>query len=484
MKNRSIYFLLLTIGLLYTISGLAADTGTAGPEDPRTMTFPTVKFDIPTVERIELENGMVLFLLEDHVLPKVQFQAVIKTGQIYEPKEKAGLAALVGVVLREGGAGDMSSEEINRKLEYMAASISVNITRENGAASMFVLNQYIDEALPIYADILRRPAFEQQKIDKRKNELAESFRRENDEPDDIVGRKFRELIYKDHPYSRRITGYAETIEKIKRKDLVGFHRKYFRPNNIMLGISGDFNRDEMVEKIEKLFGDWKKKETRFPELPAIEYKFEKKLYFIEKEITQSNFFLCHLGVDRLSPDFFKISVMNYILGASGFNSRLMNSVRTASGLAYSVGSYFHFPKFTGFFLCYCQTKTERTGEAIQKIIEELELIRNQPVSEDEFTRAKEALKNKFIFRFQTSARILKQIIFVEYQGLPEDYLETYLDNIESVTLEDIQQTARKYIHPDKLTLVLVGNKAVLETFPADFGEFNIIELKKQSELKK
>jgi zinc protease len=484
MKKRSIYFLLITIGLLYTISGFSVDTADTVHEDPRTMTFAPVKFDIPKVERIELENGMVLFLLEDHVLPKVHFQAVIKTGQIYEPAEKAGLAAFTGVVLREGGAGEMSSEEINRKLEYMAASISVDITRENGAAGMFVLNQYIDEALPIYADILRRPAFEQEKIDKRINELAETFRRENDEPDDIVGRKFREMIYKNHPYSRRIIGYADTVEKIKRKDLVAFHRKYFRPNNIMLGVSGDFNRDEMVEKIEKLFGDWKKKETKFPQLPQIEYEFEKELYFIEKEITQSNFFLCHLGVDRLSPDYFKINVMNYILGASGFNSRLMNSVRTASGLAYSVGSYFHFPKFAGFFLCYCQTKTGRTSEAIQKIIEELELVRNTPVSREEYIRAKEALKNKFIFRFQTSAQILQQMIFVEYQGLPKDYLETYLDNIGSVTLEDIQQTARKYIHPDKLTLVLVGNKAVLETFPVGFGKFNIIELKKQTGQKK
>jgi len=481
MRSTRTIIIFLVLGLIFHQGGSAEDTASSRESrssvDPRTMTFPPVKFDIPEAERLELDNGMILYLLEDHMLPKVYFQAIIRTGQIYEPAEKAGLAAMTGQIMREGGTENMSSEELNRKLEYMAAAVTVDISREEGSADLFVLRQYIDEALPVYADILRRPAFEQAKIDKRKNELAEIFRRENDEPDKIVGRKFRELIYGDHPYSRRIIGYADTVEKITRDDLSEFHRKFFRPNNIMLGISGDFKRDEMLERIRNVFGDWKKKKVKFPKLPEIAYEFDRAQYFIEKDITQSNFFLCHLGVDRLNPDYFKITIMNYILGASGFNSRLMDRVRSASGLAYSVGSYFHFPRFRGFFLCYCQTKTESTYEAAQKIVDELKHIRSRPVTQEEFTRAREALKNQFIFKFQTSSQILRQMMSIEYQGLPENYLETYLSNIDAVTIEQVQEAARKYIHPDRLTLVLVGNKAVLETFPDDFGKFTVIELK-------
>ncbi len=444
--------------------------------DPYKLKFPPLKFEVPKVDRIVLENGMIIYLLEDHTLPILDFYAVIRTGEIYEPADKAGLAALTGSVMRTGGTKNMTGDKVDETLEYIAATVEVDISREKAIAILSVLKDKLDTALNIYADILMNPNFEQKKIELKKAELQEEFLRQNDDPDEILGREFRRLLYRDHPYARRISGYPETIQKITRQDLIEFHKKYFHPNNIILGVAGDFEKDEIIAKLNETFADWQPAETDFVEPPEIKYDFNRSLNFIEKDLNQSSFYLGHIGLERLNPDYFAVYVMNFILGSSGFNSRLMENVRTKAGLAYAVGSYLHFPHCKGFLLCYCYTKTETSYTAVAKILDELEQIRSAPVTDDEFRRAKGAIKNRFVFRFQTSRSIVTQLVDIEYEGLPRNYLETYLDNIDRVTKEDILTVAKKYIHPDKITLVIVGNKNALNTFPKEFGEFKTIEL--------
>ncbi len=465
------------------VVGVAASQASQEPDekpvDPRSLTFPPLEFEAPKADRTVLPNGMVVYTLEDHFLPMINIVSATKTGEIYVPAEKAGLAALTGHVMRTGGTKKMTGDEVDKALEYVAASVSVDNDRERGAASMFCLKKDLDATLGIFADILMCPIFAEDKIDKRKKELMESFRRENDEPSEIVGREFRKLIYTDHPYGRRVTGYPETIERITREDLVAFHATFFHPNNMILGVSGDFEKEKMLQKLKDVFGDWKKEEVYFPPLPEIPEQFERSVNFIKKEINQSNVFLGHLGLERLNPDFYSVEVMNFILGGE-FTSRLVESVRTKAGFAYSVGSVFQMPRYKGMVICYFETVSAKTALAVEKTIAELERIRSEKVSAEEFKGAKEAINNRFVFKFATSRSIVDQLVSIEYEGLPRDYLDTYLDKIHAVTPEDVVRVAEKYIHPNKITLLVVGNDEALKSFAESWGKFNEIELSRPS----
>lgn len=447
----------------------------SGGIDPRALKFPPLEFRAPRAERTVLANGMVVYTLEDHLLPIVNITSAVRTGEIYVSAEKAGLAALTGYVMRTGGTKKMTPDEVDKALEYVAASVNVDIGRERGTAAMFCLKKDLDSTLRIFADVLMSPIFVQDKIDKRKKELMESFRRENDEPDEIVGREFRKLIYRNHPYARRITGYPDTIETITREDLVAFHAKFFHPNNIILGISGDFEKEQMLEKLKTVFADWKKGKIDFPSVAEIPEKSERCLSFIKKEISQSNVLLGHIGLERLNPDFYAVSVMNFVLGGD-FTSRLVESVRTKAGLAYSVGSVFQTPRYKGMFICYFETAASKTALAVEKTIAELRRIRSEKVPAEEFKRAKDSISNRFVFNFTTSRAVVNRLVSIEYEGLPRDYLDTYLDRIAAVTPDDVLRVAKEYIDPDRITLLVVGNGEARKSFGKSWGEFNTIEL--------
>jgi len=439
--------------------------------DPRTLEAEPLEFKVPAVERVVLENGMVVYLMEDHMLPLVKGYAVIRTGAIYEPAAKAGLAALTGDVMRTGGTQAMSADEVNDALEFVAAEVEVSIEREKGVATLDVLRKDLDTGLGIFADVLRRPRFDEAKIALRKAELAEEFCRENDDPEDILFREFRELLYGEHPYARRVIGYRGTVAAIGRADLVAFHKRFFHPNNIIMGVSGDFERDEMLAKLDATFGDWPRAALDLPEPPPVPEAFDRSLAFIEKDLVQSNIIIGHLGIDRLDPDYYAAYVLNYILGGSGFNSRLMENVRTKAGLAYAVGSYFFAPRYAGFFFAYCFTKTEKTEEAVGMILDELERVRREEVTDEEFARAKKAIENQFVFRFETAERIVEQKVEIEYVGLPMDYLERYIEVIRAITKEDLVRVAGRLLHPERATILIIGAPEAIDGFPEGFGTF-------------
>lgn len=446
--------------------------------DPRTLQAPPLEFKVPAVERLVMANGMVVYLMEDHLLPLVKVYALIRTGEIYEPAEKAGLASLTGAVMRTGGTDAMTPDELNDALEFVAARVEVSIERERGVATLDVLTKDLDTALGIFADILRRPRFDEAKIALRKAELAEEFRRENDDPQEMLFREFRELLYGRHPYARRVTGYPETVAVITREDLLEFHRRFLHPNAIILGVSGDFERDAMLAKLEQVFGDWSRADLDLPEPPPIPTTLERALRFVEKDLVQSNIVIGHLGIDRLDPDYYAAYVLNEILGGSGFNSRLVEDVRTKAGLAYDVGSNFQAPRYTGFFFAYCFTKTATTPQAVLMILDELDRVRREPVSDEEFDRAKRSIENQFVFRFETAEWIVEQKAELEYAGLPMDYLERYLDIIRAVTKEDLMRVAQRLLHPDRATILVIGKPEAIRGFPADFGPFEPLELER------
>lgn len=440
--------------------------------------FKPLNFVPPKVDRVVLENGMIVYLLEDHDLPLFNVTARIRTGAVYEPPEKAGLANLTGYVLRSGGTVSMPADKMNEGLEFMAASVETSIDRESGSASLSALKKDIDKGLKIFADVILNPAFPEDKIKMRKDEVIESIRRENDNPSQIALREFRRIIYDSkHPYSRKVDGTLETIEKITRDDMVTFHRKYFHPNNIILGISGDFNKDEIIRKLNAVFTGWKKEEIRFPEVPKVESRFEKSVNYVYKDINQANVIIGHLGIQRKSPDYFPVMIMNFILGGGSFTARIPGRIRSDEGLAYSAHSAFQTTRDLGIFFVACQTKLESTNRAISIALEEIEKIRKMPVNQEELVQAKETFMNQFIFRFTTSASIVAQKVDIEYEGLPLNYLETYLENVQAVTQDDIQRVARKYLHPDQIKILVVGDREKFDKPLDNFGKVNVIELK-------
>ncbi|TVL99036.1 MAG: insulinase family protein [Candidatus Brocadia sp. WS118] len=440
--------------------------------------FKPLNFVPPKVDRVVLENGMIVYLLEDHDLPLFNVTARIRTGAVYEPTDKAGLASLTGYVLRSGGTVSMPADKMNEALEFMAASVETSIDRESGSVSLSSLKKDVDKGLKIFADVIMNPAFPDEKIKMRKDEVVESIRRENDNPSQIAHREFRRIMYDSkHPYSRKVEGTLETIEKITRDDMVSFHRKYFHPNNIILGIAGDFNKDEVLRKLNAVFAGWKKEEVHFPEVSKVESRFEKSVNYIYKDINQANVIMGHLGINRRSPDYFPVMVMNFILGGGSFTARIPGRIRSDEGLAYSAHSAFQTARDLGIFFVACQTKLESTNRAISIALEELKKIRKTPVDHEELVLAKETFMNQFIFRFTTSASIVAQKIDIEYEGLPLNYLETYLENVQAVTQEDIQRVAVKYLHPDEIKILVVGDSEKFDKPLDSFGKVNVIELK-------
>jgi len=441
--------------------------------------YEELKWKVPEVgkevKRKVLKNGMILYLMENHELPTFEMRAIIRTGNIYEPAEQIGLASLTGTVMRTGGTKSMTPDELNRRLEYIGARLSIWIGAESGGASLSSLSKDISEALEIFAGVLVHPGFDEAQLELEKEKRKEAIRRRNDRPGSILDREFSHLLYGDHPYGR--IQEWEQIRDLTAEDLRHFHQRYFKPNNIILGVAGDFNTRQITKKLEKTFKGWKKAEVSFPSRPEVAKGYRPGVYLIEKEITQSNLRMGHLGIKLGNPDEYAIRVMNFILGGGSFTSRMTSRVRSDEGLAYSVRSSFDTDsKDYGTFHAGCQTKAGSTHRAIEIMIEEIRRIREDLVTEDELETAREAYINKYVFNFTDPMSVLSQLMQIEYNGLPEDYLETYLDNVRKVTGEEVLRVAKEYLSPEGLTLLVVGDIPKFDKPLDDFGEVTEIPL--------
>lgn len=458
-----------------SLAAAPAPTATEFP-DPRAMTFSPPVFQPPKAERMVLSNGMILYLLEDHELPLLRMEVILKTGSIYEPAEKIGLAGLTGAIMRTGGTKHHSGNEVDEIIDMMAADLSVGITADAGGAWLDVLKKDFDAGLSLFADILMNPVFEEEKLQIAKNNAIEVIRRRNDRPSSIASREFNKQIYgADHPYGREAT--EETIRSITREDLIDFHQKYFSPNNMMIGVTGDFDKKEIVAKIEKAFAGWKKKKIDLPKVPPVVERKEGGVYAIARPITQTQIRIGHLGIKQNNPDFFAVSILDDILGGGGLTSRLFRDVRTQRGLAYSVGSVFRPGNFErGVFIAYGETRVDTTHQAISTILDHIRRIRQEPVTDEELNRAKESFLNSFIFSFSSPAQIVSRQMSLEYYGLPSDFLERYRDNVAKVTKEDILRVAKKYLHPDQLVILAVGDDGKFDQPLSSLGKVTQIQL--------
>jgi predicted Zn-dependent peptidase len=462
---------------LVVLVALLTVPATAQVKDHTKIKYPALpEFKIAEPDVYILENGITVFLIEDRELPLITVRARIRTGSNFEPADKVGLADLMGTVQRTGGTSRMTGDEIDDYLAVRAASVETGVGGTSGFASMSCLTDAFDDTFAVFADVLRSPAFSEDKLEVAKVQSNAAIARRNDDVGGITSREFRRRIYGPDSPLARMEEYA-TIAAVTRDDLVAFHAKYYHPNNVYLGVVGDFETAKMKEKIAQTFGDWPEGPKFDP--PEVPFRTEPEagVYFIEKsDVTQANIRLGHLGIKISNPDYFAVQVLNEVLGG-GFAGRLFNNVRSEKGLAYSVfggiGSSFVYP---GVFQTGLQTKSETMAEAVDALKVEINGIIDTPPSDDEMARAKESILNSFVFRYDSKSEILAQQMLYAYYGLPADFLEKYRESIEKVTKEDVTRVAKEHIHPDKLTLLVVGKSEDFDKPVSTFGEVTTLDI--------
>lgn len=426
-------------------------------------------------KRVELSNGMVIFLQEDHELPLIGGTARIRGASVNEPKQKTGLVDIYGEVWRTGGTKTQTGDQLDDFLEIRAAKVETGGGPDSTSISFSCLKGDLDDVFKAFVDVLQNPEFRADKIDIAKKGMEDSISRRNDEASEIAHREAVKLAYgPDNPYAA-VPEYA-TVDAVTRQDLIDWHGKYVHPNDIILGISGDFDSSAMEARLRAAFESWPKG----PTLPKndIHYSPAKPGYYLvsKEDVNQSNISMVGLGTTRANPDYYAISVFNEAFGG-GFSSRLFNDIRTKRGLAYGVGggigTNFGHP---GILQVAMGTKSQSTVEAIQAVDEDIENLSKQPITEDEIQRAKDAILNAFIFRLDSPDKILAERMTYEYYGYPPDWLDKYQAEIKKVTAAEVNRVAGKYLHRDQLAVLVVGNTKEFDKPLSSLGPVKDIDI--------
>lgn len=418
------------------------------------------EFKIPQPKRVQLANGMVIYLMEDHELPLIRGTARIRGGSRDVAADKAGLVGIYAQSWRTGGTESKTGDQLDDFLEARAAHVETGGGEDSTTVRMDLLKGDFDAVFPVFVDVLEHPAFRQEKIDLAKTQANTAISRRNDDPMGLGNREAAKLAYgPNSPYTRQ-PEYG-TVASVTRDDLLAFHRRYVHPNNIILGVVGDFDSATMEAKLRQAFESWPRGPEASKVAPTERTSAKPGVYFVPKEdVTQSNIYLVSgSGGLRKDPDYYSLVVMNEIL-SGGFSGRLMNKIRSEMGLAYGVGggvgSEWDHP---GMFRIWMGTKSESTAQAIQALRDQMSALQSKPFSAEELALAKESILNSFIFTMDSKAKILNQQMNLEFYGYPADYYSHYVSGIQQVTAADVARVAQKYVHPNELSVLVVGKES-------------------------
>lgn len=478
MNNQKLKWIIKTIVATVAVIALLSPILNAQNKDydPTKIVYPPAsKLNIPIPEKYVLANGLKVLLIEDHRLPLIEMSVIARVSSYYDPADKLGLASLTGTVMRTGGTQKMTGDEIDLKLESIAADVETYIGDSYGGAYLNCLKDNIDTSLAILGDILRNPQFDPEKIDLAKIELKSSISRRNDQVGSIAAREFGRLLWGKDSVKGRIIEY-DTVNAVNREDLIAFHKKYFVPNNMIIGVVGDFKTKEMKAKLEKAFKDWKREDIQFPVVEIRQASEPGVNYIFKEDIEQSNIRMGFIAPEMQykNPDYPAVSLMNYILGES-FTARIFKEVRTKRGLAYSAYGSFRFDyDEPGNFMSFCQTKFASTALAIDTILEVINGMKKGDVTQEEFALGKNALLNSFVFGFDKNRKILEKQLTLEFYGYPSDFYIKYRDALEKLTLDDINAVAKKYLDTSKMTILVVGKKNQFDSPLDKYGK--VVEL--------
>ncbi len=410
---------------------------------------------MPPVQKTVLSNQLVLIVCEERSLPFVTFQLLIDSGSRKDPSGQEGLSYMTarGLLL---GTTKRKVTTIHEELDFMGAGLSSSSGRDYATLSLKVLKKDLDKGWDLFMEVLTQPTFPEEEIQREVEKTLAAIQSAEDQPDDVAEKAFQKALFLTSPYGHPVEGTKESIPRITQEAINRFYRSYYHPNNAILTIVGDISVDEVKTRLLPSFAKWP-----LAEIPKISFKSsfakEQKTVKIDRGITQANIIIGHAGVSRDNPDFYALTVMNYILGGGGFSSRLVEEIRNKRGLAYSVASFFDTGKYPGSFQIALQTKNSSAREAIALSLQGMERIRKELVSEKELDGAKKYLIGSFPMRLNTQGKLTGFLTQVEYYGLGLDYPEKYPSLIQSVTREEVLRVAKKYLHPKNLILVVVAN---------------------------
>jgi zinc protease len=436
---------------------------------------PLHQFKPQEPRRVELPNGLVIFLQEDHEIPLIDGVIRIRGGSRDVPAEKIGLTSIYAEAWRTGGTASKTGDDLDDLLEARAARVETSNSIDSTFLSWSSLKGDFDQVLTIVLDLLQHPEFRENKVDLAKRQISSAISRRNDEVDEIAGRESTKLAYgADSPYAR--TAEYSTVGAVTRQDLLDWHKRTVAPNNIILGIDGDFDSAVMEQKLRQAFGAMPRG-TPFASA-KIEFRPPKPgIYFIEKnDINQSEISLVDLGTDRRNPDYYAIVAMNEVFGG-GFSSRLFSRLRTKQGLAYSVGggvgTAFDHPGVARFEM---GTKSGTTAKGVEALRQQIDELIKTGVTEVELKRAKDSILNSFIFEFDSKEKVLAEKMRYEFYGYPPNFLELFRKGIEKVTTTDVNRVARKYLHPERMAILVVGNSKDFDRDLSTFGKVTPIDI--------
>lgn len=433
------------------------------------LSFPPLgEIRIPEFERYELDNGLVVYLLEDHDLPLVSGSATFRTGDYLVEPAKTGLAGITGEAMRLGGTANHSPDELSELLEQRAASVETGIADTSGSASFSSLTEDLPTVFSLFADVITQPAFDEEQLALILSRTAGGIARRNDSPDDIASREFNKLIYGEQsPYARTVE-YAN-LDSISRDDVTRFYETTIRPENTILGIVGDFDSAQMKRAISEALGDWECADKSALPTPPEGTQQQAGLFVVDQpQLTQSYIHIGHIGGELRDEFHSKMSVLNEVL--NGFGGRLFNEIRSRQGLAYSVYAFWS-PRYdhNGTFIGGGQTRSEATVPFIQAMYQEIEKIRTQPITEKELAFAKDSVLNSFVFNFQTPSQTLSRLIRYEYYGYPSDFVFQYRDGVESATVAEVLAAAQANLKPEQLVTLVVGDTAEIDPALSTLG---------------
>ncbi len=460
MRKYLARFILIVFITLVSLPALAQakPAKTGGPAEDA---LPKPKFNIsrfkgPIGKRYVLKNGMILLVKENHSLPMVTIGMIIRAGSVMEPYKKAGLAHLTAGLLTKGAAG-MSAMDISGKIDFIGASLGVGGSTDYAAAHLTVLKKDLDTGFSLLSKVLIQPAFAQAEIDRMKKDIKAGILREEQSPGYVAQKAYQKMVFGgESPYGRPVEGTAASLDAITRNDIVAFHKDFYVPNNCIMAVVGDITPAEAKGLVDKYMAAWKQKKVPKPSIPAPP-KTALRRKNINRDVTQATILMGHVGVARDNPDYYKLYVMNYILGGGGFVSRILNTIRDNMGLAYNAYSYFDARKYSGAYTVGMQTKNDTAVKAMTETLKIIKNMKAAPVSDKELSDAKDFIYGSFAQKMDTDSKMADLLAQVEFYGLGLNYFEVYYDGIHNVTKEDVLDVAKKYLHPDKMDIIVVGN---------------------------
>ncbi len=468
--RRLVPLSLALVACLALARGAAAQV--SGPDQLHYPSLPS--FTIPQPERVVLDNGMVVLLLPDHELPLIEVSALVTAGPRYDPPGQVGRAALGAELLRTGGTTSRSGDQVDDYLESHAATIELSADDDLLHASASALAGDFPGLLSLLADMLRHPAFDAARLEVARTQALAAVARQNDDPNEVLQRETRKLVYgADSPYARTPT-YA-TLRAIGRDDVLAWQKAQLYPERVVLGVVGDFQRDEALARVRAAFGDWQ----RGAAVTAVEVPRRQPtagVHFARKDdVTQSYVALAQPGAMLSDPELYPLEVLDQLF-SGGFASRLFVDVRTRRGLAYDVwggiGWDWDHPGVSGLFL---STKVESTRAAVEALLAQARGLTANPPTASEVERARKTLLDSFVFRFDSPAKVMRRQLLLEHYHYPPDWLARYRQGVEGVTVDGVRQAARR-LRPEELTLLVVGPAGDTAASLAAFGTVQPLDI--------